>query len=197
MYYIYNWGSEWPFEHATIDYVYIRGIDFSDNGSIGTNDLDYIDVCGLDETTTNVNGTNSIDVDGNYISDVVDYDGDGFYLCTEIQDCNDFDSSVNPSQLERCNDEIDNDCDGMYDEEDCEVHYYGDLRIDTASDAESFCSEGYTSADSIYLTSSVNEEDVDLSCLESVHTLYLSGWECNVSPILSMFPISKQHKIYT
>ncbi len=45
-----------------------------------------------------------------------DSDGDGF--CAESADCDDSDPAVNPNATEDCNDGIDNDCDGLADNED-------------------------------------------------------------------------------
>jgi hypothetical protein len=46
-----------------------------------------------------------------------DADGDGFYACR--RDCDDNLVDVNPEAVEQCDDGLDNDCDGEFDEEDC------------------------------------------------------------------------------
>lgn len=48
-----------------------------------------------------------------------DADADGYHL---DEDCDDEDASVNPGEVEVCEDDLDNDCDGEVDEsEDCEA----------------------------------------------------------------------------
>ncbi len=45
-----------------------------------------------------------------------DFDGDGWM---EVDDCDDNNAAVNPDADEVCDDDIDNNCDGVIDEEDC------------------------------------------------------------------------------
>ncbi len=58
--------------------------------------------------------------DGNNGNDCVDEDQDGFgENCARGPDCDDTDRLVNPAIPEKCNDGVDNDCDGETDEGDC------------------------------------------------------------------------------
>lgn len=50
--------------------------------------------------------------------DLLDEDGDG-YIADE--DCNDLDPDVNPGQTEICDNEVDDNCDGLVDTEDTEA----------------------------------------------------------------------------
>ena len=73
----------------------------------------------------------------------IDADGDGWTLCDN--DCNDDDSAINPGSIEICDDGIDNNCNGLVDEEcsiqclDYEICYDG---ID--NDCDSFIDEECT-----------------------------------------------------
>jgi len=43
-----------------------------------------------------------------------DKDDDGYYhICASDADCNDDDFNINPGAVEVCDDNIDNDCDGL------------------------------------------------------------------------------------
>jgi len=59
-----------------------------------------------------------------------DSDGDGYYAfnssyCTTGNDCNDANATIHPNAVEICNDNIDNDCDGLIDGKDssCQLEY--------------------------------------------------------------------------
>ena len=77
----------------------------------------------------------------------VDEDGDGFF---SYEDCNDLDSSINPSSPEIC-DDLDNNCDGFMDEDLPTFTYYLDIDNDgygNADESIAYCSveapQGYT-----------------------------------------------------
>jgi len=51
-------------------------------------------------------------------SECMDIDNDGYDTCGLDADCHDFDSSINPGADEICDDNIDNNCDGLTDDQD-------------------------------------------------------------------------------
>jgi hypothetical protein len=67
----------------------------------------------------------------------VDADGDGYGVGAhcEIEDCNDVDAGVNPAATERC-DGLDNDCDGLVDDEDDSL--VGELELLVDLDGDGF-----------------------------------------------------------
>ena len=58
------------------------------------------------------------DCDGTLPAEEDDGDGDGYAECFEDSDCDDGDPDVYPGQVEVCDDGVDNDCDGLTDEDD-------------------------------------------------------------------------------
>lgn len=64
--------------------------------------------------------------------DAIDLDGDGYFDiendCTEGIDCDDTNAAINPGMEEICNDSLDNNCDGLTDNEDTMCYEIGDCR---------------------------------------------------------------------
>ena len=102
---VYNWGSEWPFANASIDYLEIHNFDYEglDTCSMVENVQEYwLDFYGW---WNDAESTNEM---------WLDPDGDG-YECDS--DCDSSDWRVHAEASEVC-DGVDNDCDGLVDSDD-------------------------------------------------------------------------------
>ena len=107
--------------------------------------------------------------DGSNIIRACDNDNDGYSIDTG--DCDDNDPSVTPETTQTCQ------------------PYSGRVDIRNATDAEIFCSQGYSYADQIYLQSEMWMQHIDLSCLTDVGQFFTS---CGVSPYSLDFSNRKQ-----
>ena len=101
------------------------------------------------------------DCDGTIAPEETDDDGDGFVECDEwfgldglqAGDCDDAESTAYPSNLERCGDGIDNDCDTVVDLDGSVPTDYATIQdaIDTAPEDSRICIEGGTYYEEPYL----------------------------------------------
>jgi hypothetical protein len=116
---------------GTADCVDVEECDGVDNDGDGLVDEDFEDGDG-DGTADCVDTEecDGVDNDGDgEVDEGFDLDGDGYTSCgseDESADCDDDDASLNPGAAEVSGDWVDNDCDGMVDEDDWSA---GDLLI--------------------------------------------------------------------
>ncbi len=191
-----NWGPGEPLENFVSSDVFEpdadNDIDFDNNGlglafsdifsGIVTltvdgeplNDGDLVD-CIFDYDSA---GNNSVDF-GFYNPNVVDYDGDGF---TNLEDCNDDDSSVNPAELETPYNGIDDDCNPATLDDDLDQDGFA-LAIDCDD------SNPNINPDAIEIPNNDIDEDCDgVDELSAVHELDGS--------VLDIFPNPVEDKLY-
>ena len=94
-----------------------------------------------------------------------------YYYVSNDGDYNDDTEQVNPNRPELCDDELDNNCDGLVDDSECLSHSDDWWEIGSSEDADLLCSEGYESVGYISIygwEGNLEGQAVDLSCLENI-----------------------------
>jgi hypothetical protein len=88
-------------------------------GETGIDD-DYDDdgISDAEDNCPNAANEDQADLDEDGLGDVCDEDADGDLYSTELGDCDDANAAISPDADELCGDAIDNDCDGVVDEDD-------------------------------------------------------------------------------